>query len=101
MKKPGFDGVLETALLGALDEAFERPSIGFGLASQGESGMTRPTAAELLANPEALLNRGHLRELGLDPRRRRFRACPVIALPGYSRPLIRVADYLELVARST
>lgn len=30
-----------------------------------------------------------------------FRALPVIVLPGYSRPLVRVADYLELLERST
>jgi hypothetical protein len=30
-----------------------------------------------------------------------FRACPVIELPGYSRPLISVSDYLELVESST
>ena len=65
--------------------------------------MTRPTAAELLANPEALLNRGHLRELGLERRAvdAVFRACPVVALPGYSRPAIRVRDYLALLEEST
>jgi hypothetical protein len=65
--------------------------------------MTRPTAAELLASPHALLTRSHLRELGLERRAvdAAFRTCPVVALPGYSRPLIRVADYLELVSRST
>jgi hypothetical protein len=65
--------------------------------------MTRPTAAELLANPEALLNRGHLRELGLERRAvdAVFRACPAVVLPGYSRPLIRVADYKALLERST
>jgi hypothetical protein len=30
-----------------------------------------------------------------------FRACPVVALPGYRRPLIRVSDYLALVEEST
>jgi hypothetical protein len=30
-----------------------------------------------------------------------FRALPVVCLPGYSRPLIRVRDYLELVESST
>jgi hypothetical protein len=57
----------------------------------------------LLANPEALLNRGHLRELGLERRAvdAVFRALPAVSLPGYSRPLIRVADYLELVSRCT
>jgi hypothetical protein len=65
--------------------------------------MTRPTAAELLANPDALLNRSHLRELGLERRAvdAVFRGCPIVALPGYSRPLIRVRDYLGLLDEST
>jgi hypothetical protein len=65
--------------------------------------MTRPTAAELLATPEALLTRSHLRELGLEHRAvdAVFRACPVIALPGYSRPVIRARDYVALLERST
>lgn len=64
---------------------------------------TRPSAAELLATPEALLTRSHLRELGLERRAvdAVFRACPVIALPGYSRPVIRVRDYLALLEVST
>jgi hypothetical protein len=64
---------------------------------------TRPTASELLANPDALLNRGHLRELGLERRAvdAVFRACPVVAFPGYSRPVIRVRDYLALIEEST
>lgn len=59
------------------------------------------TASELLTNPDALLSRTHLRELGLERRAvdSVFRACPVVALPGYSRPLIRVADYLALLDR--
>jgi hypothetical protein len=63
----------------------------------------RPSAAERLANPEALLSRADLRELGLERRAvdSVFRALPVIALPGYSRPLIRVRDYQELLAAST
>lgn len=61
------------------------------------------SAAELLANPDALLTRSHLRELGLERRAvdAVFRALPVVALPGYSRPLVRVADYLELVSSCT
>lgn len=61
------------------------------------------TAAELLANPDALLTRTHLRELGLDRRAvdAVFRALPIVALPGYSRPLVRVQDYLVLIASST
>lgn len=60
-------------------------------------------AAELLATPGALLNRTHLRELGLERRAvdAVFRALPVVALPGYSRPLIRAEEYLELVEHNT
>jgi hypothetical protein len=63
----------------------------------------RPTAVELLATPGALLTRSHLRELGLERRAidAVFRALPVVALPGYSRTMIRVDDYLELVEQST
>lgn len=69
-----------------------------------ESGGSRkPNAAELLATPGALLSRTHLRELGLERRAvdAVFRACPEIILPGYSRPLIRVSDYLRLLEAST
>ena len=63
----------------------------------------RPTAAERLENPAAMLSRTDLRELGLERRAvdAVFRACPIVVLPGYSRPLIRVSDYLELVEAST
>jgi hypothetical protein len=62
-----------------------------------------PNARELLENPQALLTRSHLRELGLERRAvdSVFRALPVVKLPEYSRPLIVVADYLELVEAST
>jgi hypothetical protein len=30
-----------------------------------------------------------------------FGACRVVQLPGYARPLIRVADFLEFVERCT
>lgn len=30
-----------------------------------------------------------------------FRHCPVVSLPGYSRPLIRVADYLAFLEQNT
>jgi hypothetical protein len=30
-----------------------------------------------------------------------FRACPVVAIPGYSRPLIRAEDYLAFIERCT
>jgi hypothetical protein len=63
----------------------------------------RPSPTERLANPDAFLSRSDLRELGLERRAidAIFRAVPVVALPGYSRPLILVADYLELRERST
>jgi hypothetical protein len=63
----------------------------------------RPTAAERLTNPDALLSRTDLRELGLERRAvdAVFRALPVVELPGYSRPLIRVEDYRRLLAEST
>lgn len=63
--------------------------------------MNRPTATELLATPGALLTRSHLRELGLERRAvdAVFRALPVVELPGYSRTLIQVRDYLDLVER--
>jgi hypothetical protein len=58
---------------------------------------------ELLETPEALLSRTHLRQLGLERRAidAVFRALPVVQLPGYSRPLVRVSDYLDLIERST
>ena len=62
-----------------------------------------PTPVERLANRDAFLSRTDLRELGLERRAvdAVFRAVPVLVLPGYRRPLIRVRDYLELLARST
>ena len=63
----------------------------------------RPTPAERLANPDALLSRTDLRELGLERRAvdAVFRALPVVVFEGYSRPLVTVRDYLTLVERST
>jgi len=63
----------------------------------------RPAAATRLANPDAFLSRSDLRELGLERRAidSLFRACPIVALPAYSRPLIKVSDYVALLARST
>ena len=61
------------------------------------------TAQELLRIPDALLTRTHLRELGLERRAvdAVFRVLPVVALPGYSRPMVRAQEYLALIARST
>jgi hypothetical protein len=68
-----------------------------------ERRTTTPSACTLLATPGALLSRSHLRELWLERRAvdAVFRACDVVVLPGYSRPLVRVADYLALLERST
>jgi hypothetical protein len=63
----------------------------------------RPSASQLAQNPDALLTRGDLAALGLERRAidAVFRALPVVALPGYSRPLIRAGDYLDLLEKST
>jgi hypothetical protein len=62
-----------------------------------------PPPAERLSREGAFLSRSDLRELGLDRRAvdAVFRACPVVALPGYARPLVKVEDYRELIERST
>jgi hypothetical protein len=61
------------------------------------------TAADRLANPDAVLSRTDLRELGWQRRAvdALFRACPTIILPGYSRPVVRVSDYLNLIREHT
>lgn len=63
----------------------------------------RPTAAELLETPGAVLSRSDLRELGWERRAidAIFRELDVVFLPGYARGHVRVADYLELLERST
>jgi hypothetical protein len=63
----------------------------------------RPSSAKLLSTPGALLTRSHLRELGLERRAidAVFRRLPVVALPGYSRPMVRAEHYLELVEEHT
>jgi len=70
---------------------------------EGRAAGSPPNPAERLSNPDCVLSRTDLRELGYERRAidAIFRACEVMVLPGYSRPLIRVADYLELVERST
>jgi hypothetical protein len=59
----------------------------------------RPSAVERLGNPDAVLSRSDLRDLGYERRAidAIFRSCPVVVLPGYSRPLIRVEDFRELL----
>ncbi len=59
----------------------------------------RPSAAELLGTPGAVLNRTDLRNLGwqrgaIDAI---FRLLPNVFVPGYSRPHIHVEDYLALI----
>jgi hypothetical protein len=63
----------------------------------------RPPAVERLKTPGALLTRTDLRELGLERRAvdAVFRECPVVVLPGYKRPMVKVADYLKLLEGST
>ncbi len=60
-------------------------------------------AAERLAQGEGFLSRTDLAALGLERRAvdAVFRELPVVSLPGYSRPLVRVQDYLDLIERST
>jgi hypothetical protein len=65
--------------------------------------VSRPSASERLQNPDAVLYRSDLAELGYERRAidAIFRACPVEVLPGYSRPVIRVRDFTELRQHST
>jgi hypothetical protein len=53
--------------------------------------------------PDRLLSRSDLRAFGLERRAidAVFAALPVVRLPGYARPLIRGADYLQLLERSS
>lgn len=63
----------------------------------------RPSPAERVENPAAVLTRTDLRELGWERRAvdAIFRKLDPIVLPGYSRPVVRVADYLELLRDCT
>jgi len=56
-----------------------------------------------LDNPEAVLSRTDLAELGYERRAidAIFRAAPVVRLPGYTRPLIRVSDFRDIIDQST
>jgi len=60
------------------------------------------TLAEKLATPQAFLTRKDLQELGLERRAidAVFRgAC--VKLPGYTRPLVRVADFERWIEEHT
>lgn len=63
----------------------------------------RPSPADRLGNPDAVLTRTDLVELGYERRAvdAIFRACPVQVWEGYARPMIRVADFLEWRERMT
>jgi hypothetical protein len=67
------------------------------------AAVRKPSSAQLLLTPGALLTRSHLRQLGLERRAvdAVFRALPTVELPGYSRPLIRAEAYLDLVEQHT
>ncbi len=69
----------------------------------GQRSSARPSARDRLANADAFLTRSDLRELGLERRAidAVFRSCPIVSLPGYARPLVKVADYVALIERST
>ena len=72
--------------------------------SEPQLGRKRRASPGLrLENPEAVLSRSDLAELGYERRAidAIFRGCPVVALPGYSRPLIRVADFRAFLAQHT
>ena len=73
------------------------------LTPRAEGSGRRPTAAELLATPGALLTRSDLRDLGLERRAIDviFRVLNVVVLPGYTRPMIRAEDYLALLEDCT
>jgi hypothetical protein len=63
----------------------------------------RPSPSELVKNPDAFLTRTDLRELGLERKAidSSFRNCPVVALPDYARPMIRVRDFLAFIDGAT
>jgi hypothetical protein len=79
----------------------DRQNADEGSVSERESEQT--SLQERLREPDAVLSRTDLRELGFGRRAidAIFRACPVAAVPGYSRPLIYVRDYLDVMERNT
>jgi hypothetical protein len=63
----------------------------------------RPSPADRLGVANAVLSRSDLAELGYERRAvdAIFRGCPVVSLPGYSRPLIRVEDFERFLDEHT
>lgn len=68
-----------------------------------EESRSVSAVTDRLAMPDAVLSRTDLRELGYERRAvdAIFKAVPVEVWPGYSRPMIRVADFLEWRATCT
>ena len=63
----------------------------------------RPSAIELLEKPDGFLTTSDLRDLGL-PRgaiESIFRELPNVVVPGYRRPMIRVADFGAFIEANT
>lgn len=65
--------------------------------------MNAPAPADLLANPDGVLSRTDLRALGWERRAvdAIFRQLDVVVVPGYSRPHVRVRDYLTFLEQHT
>ena len=66
-------------------------------------GAGEPSARDLLEQGVGLLTRSHLRQLGL-PRAAIdavFKKLDVVYINGYTRPLVKVEDYLRLIREST
>jgi hypothetical protein len=63
----------------------------------------KPTAADLIRQGTGLLHRRHLAELGIERRGidAIFRQLPVVVISGYTRPTVRVEDYITLLDTST
>ncbi len=61
------------------------------------------TASERLHVTGAFLSRTDLAALGLSRRAvdAAFRACPVVVLPGFSKPLIKASDFRALIDQNT
>ena len=60
-------------------------------------------SAAPLTSPDVVLTRSALRRLGYERRAVDviFRALPTVRLPGYSRPMVKATDLLELLERCT
>jgi hypothetical protein len=63
----------------------------------------RPSAPQRLDTPGGVLTRSDLRELGWERRAidAIFRGCNVVFLPGYSRGVVLVEEYLKFIAQHT